>query len=141
LRRLVVDPNVLASGISGRLLGRPPALLIIAIESEVFEAVACPHLLGEVRKTLRKPYFRKRVEEAAAAESLAMLAEASAMLADPAAVEAVLRDPTDDYLLALAREAEAEAIVSGDNDLLDHAGELEPKAIGAREACELLGLL
>jgi hypothetical protein len=39
------------------------------------------------------------------------------------------------------REAGAEAIVSGDKDLLDHAGELEPKAINAREACELLGLL
>ena len=52
---------------------------------------------------------------------------------------AILRDPDDDYLVALARGAGAEAIVSGDRDLLDHPG-LEPPAIDARRACELLGL-
>jgi len=45
-----------------------------------------------------------------------------------------------EYLVALARDAGAEALVSGDKDLLDHPG-LEPVAIDAREACELLGLL
>jgi putative PIN family toxin of toxin-antitoxin system len=101
--------------------------------------VACSHLLGEVRKTLRKPYFRKRIDKSAAEDALAMLEAAGVMRKDPKAVEEVLRDPTDDYLVALAREADAEAIVSGDKDLLDHAG-LEPPAINAREACELLGL-
>jgi uncharacterized protein len=62
------------------------------------------------------------------------------MLADPKDIEGVLRDPDDDYLVALAQEAGAEAIVTGDKDLLDHAGELEPRAINARDACELLGL-
>lgn len=140
MRRLVVDANTLASGIAGLRHGRPPALLVVALEDEVFEAVVCPELLGEVRKTLRKPYFRQRVDETAVAEALAMLADAGVMLEDPADVEAVLRDPSDDYLLALAREAGAEAIVSGDKDLLDHVGELEPKVLSAREACELLGL-
>lgn len=140
MKRLVVDPNVLASGIAGRLLGRPPALLIIAIEGEAFEAVACPLLLGEVRKTLRKPYFRKRIDESTGGEALAMLEAASVMWEDPKEVDAILRDPKDDYLLALAREAGAEAIVSGDRHLLDHPG-LEPPAIDAREACELLGLI
>lgn len=41
--------------------------------------------------------------------------------------------PADDYLVALARESGAEAIVTGDKDLLDHPG-LEPAAIGARSA-------
>jgi uncharacterized protein len=141
LRRLVVDPNVLVSGIAGRLHSRPPALLTIAIEDEGFEAVVCPRLLSEVRRALRKPYFRKRVEEDAAAEALAMLTEACVMVENPAEVEAVLRDPNDDYLVALAREAGAEAIVSGDKDLLDHAGELEPRVLNAREACELLELI
>jgi hypothetical protein len=44
------------------------------------------------------------------------------------------------YLVALAREAGADTIVSGDKDLLDHAG-LEPPALSAREACELVGLI
>jgi predicted nucleic acid-binding protein len=54
--------------------------------------------------------------------------------------EAILRDSEDDYLVALARKASAEAIVTGDKDLLDHVG-LEPNAISPREACELLGLV
>lgn len=52
----------------------------------------------------------------------------------------MVRDPADDYLVALARVAEADAIVTGDRDLLDHAG-LQPPAVTAREACARLDLL
>ncbi len=51
-----------------------------------------------------------------------------------------LRDSTDDYLLALARSGEAEAIITGDKDLLDHAG-LQPPATSAREAVDRLAEL
>jgi len=51
-----------------------------------------------------------------------------------------LRDPDDDYLVSLAREGHAEAIITGDKDLLDHPG-LEPAAISPRTACERLGLI
>ena len=40
------------------------------------------------------------------------------MRPDPAAEARIFRDPKDDYLLALARESSADAIVSGDADLL-----------------------
>lgn len=52
----------------------------------------------------------------------------------------MLRDADDDYLVALARAARAEAIVTGDGDRLEHAG-LEPPAITARAACAILELL
>lgn len=45
-----------------------------------------------------------------------------------------------DYLVALARAAGADAIITGDRDLLDHEG-LDPPALTPRQACELLGLL
>lgn len=139
MRRLVVDPNVLVSGIAGRTLGAPPALLMMAIRNESFETVACPHLMSEVRKALRKPYFRGRIAEGGRESALAALETAATMLADPTDVRPLLRDPADDYLVALARESGAEAIVSGDKDLLDHP-DLEPPAIDARSACRLLGL-
>ncbi len=60
-------------------------------------------------------------------------------LADPTDAEAILRDAADDYLVALARESNAEAIVTGDNDLLDHTG-LSPQAINARSARDRVGL-
>lgn len=68
------------------------------------------------------------------------IADAATMREDPTEVEALLRDPDDDYLVALAREAGVEAVVSGDKDLLDHAG-LEPPVLSPREACELVGLI
>jgi predicted nucleic acid-binding protein len=52
----------------------------------------------------------------------------------------VLRDSDDDYLLALAAASGAEMIVTGDKDLLDHPGGLQPPAITARQAVEQVGL-
>ena len=41
----------------------------------------------------------------------------------------------DDYLVALASEAGAEAIVSGDKDLLDHPAGARRQSTTATEAC------
>jgi hypothetical protein len=68
-----------------------------------------------------------------------MLSALATPLPDPVAPARVLRDPGDDYLVALATAADASAIVTGDRDMLDHAG-LVPPAITARAACERLGL-
>jgi len=62
------------------------------------------------------------------------------LVLDPNALASGIVDPHD-YLLALARKAGAEAIVTGDKDLLDHTEQLDPRAIGLREACELLELI
>ena len=141
MKRLVVDPNTLASGIVGIRSGAPPALLIRAMQAMQFEIVVCPEVLREVRKALRKPYFRERVSTEEVREAVIRIEEVAIAFNDPSNIEATLRDPKDDYLLALAREAAAEAIVSGDKDLLDHKEKLEPRAISPREACELLGLI
>ena len=58
---------------------------------------------------------------------------------DPATIEPVLRDTSDDCLVALAREGGADAIVTSDKDLLEQA-DLAPPAITPRVACERLGL-
>lgn len=105
-----------------------------------FETIICPQLIVEVVRGLRKPYFRERVDEEAVAEITAGIVEAATVLADPVDPEPLLRDPKDDYLVALARTAQADAIVTGDKDLLDHS-DLQPPAINARGACELLGLI
>lgn len=52
----------------------------------------------------------------------------------------MLRDPKDDYLVALAKAAEVEAIVTGHRDLLDHVG-LQLPAITTRLAGEQLALI
>jgi putative PIN family toxin of toxin-antitoxin system len=106
-----------------------------------FEIVVCPEVLREVRKALRKPYFRERVSTEEVREAVTRIEEVAIAFDDPSDVEPTLRDPKDDYLLALAREAGAEAIVTGDKDLLDHGEELEPRPINPREACDLFELI
>jgi len=59
------------------------------------------------------------------------------MFADPVDVARLTRDPADDYLVALARDARAEAIVSGDADLLTLEA-AEPPVLSPRAVVEQL---
>lgn len=136
MKRFVVDPNVLLSA----LVGKPdaaPAVLLEAIHDHAVEMIACPALIAEVRKTLAEPYFRALLDQAEAEQAVAALRRVAVMRDDPRDPAPVLRDPNDDYLLALAHAGEADAIVTGDKDLLDHA-DLSPPAIRAREAVDRL---
>lgn len=139
MKRLVLDPNTLVSGIAALKAGSPPAQLIRAMQAMQFEIAICPEILREVGKALRKPYFRDRVPAAEARLAVTRIGDVAISFDDPVDVEPILRDPDDDYLVTLAKAAGAEAIVTGDKDLLDHVG-LQPPAINPREACELLEL-
>ena len=140
MRRLVIDAYTLVSGCISPHGDSPPCLLYADLAGTRFELIVCPELLDEISEALRKPYFSKQVSESAVDDIVAGIAEAATVLEDPRDIEAVLRDPGDDYLLALARQADAEAIITGDVDLLDH-DDLNPPAISPREACEMVGLL
>ncbi len=140
MKRLVIDANTLVSGSVSPHGESPPCLLYRELAGTRFELIVCPELLDEVAEALRKPYFLERVGEGGVDDIVAGIAEAGTFTDDPTDIKATVRDPDDDYLVALAREAKAEAIVSGDRDLLDHPA-LKPAAISPREACDLLGLL
>jgi len=127
------------AGIAGRPQGTP-ALILSALTESKFEAVVCPHLLDEVSSGLNSEHFRERLPEGRAADILDAVSESALHFPDPEEPQAVVRDPKDDYLIALAKSSGAEAIVTGDRDLLDHNG-LQPPAITTRAACELLGLI
>ena len=116
MRRLVVDPGVLVSALitpSG-----PPAEIVRAILDERLRLVACPHLLAELLGVLEREKFRRYVTIGEAQQYVAGIASIAEVRPDPAAEARISRDPKDDYLLALARESAADAIVSGDADLL-----------------------
>lgn len=56
---------------------------------------------------------RKRISASSSIRTLADLAD------DPTEAPSETLDPDDDYLIALARENEADVIVTGDLDLLE----------------------
>jgi putative PIN family toxin of toxin-antitoxin system len=140
LKRLVIDASTLVSGITGSRLESPPCVIYDAVSEMSVEAIICPRLLDEVDRALRKPYFRDLIDDQEIAEAISIIRDAGTMLDDPVDSPAVLRDPTDDYLVMLARESGAEAIVTSDRDLLDHDA-LNPPAIDPRMACKLLALI
>lgn len=140
MKRLVIDASTLVSGITGSRLESPPCVIYDAVSEMSVEAIICPRLLAEVEHALGKPYFRELIDDQEIAEAVSIIRDAGTMLDDPTDPPAVLRDPTDDYLVALAQKAGAEAIVTSDGDLLDH-GALNPPAIDPRTACRLLALI
>jgi putative PIN family toxin of toxin-antitoxin system len=113
----VFDPNVLVSGlISAR---GTPALLVELIDAGIVVPIVCPNLLDELRRVLKRPKFRRYVSTDQASTFLSELAHSAEHRADPTQPPSVSRDPDDDYLIALARTARADALVSGDADLTD----------------------
>jgi putative PIN family toxin of toxin-antitoxin system len=78
-------------------------------------------LLAEIEEVLQRAKFAQRLSLAGvASHTLVMGYAALAWLIEPAVIEPVIiADPDDDVVLACAIAARAEAIVSGDNHLLD----------------------
>jgi putative PIN family toxin of toxin-antitoxin system len=135
--RLLVDTSVLLAAVVGRPTS-PPARLLVGLREGAGELLTCETILRELRAGLAKPYFRSRVDPREADEIAAALELLAVIVPEPATVVAVLRDPTDDFLIATARAAAADSIVTSDHDLLHHEPPLAPPAIDARQACELL---
>lgn len=138
MTRVVVDANVLASALAGHPES-PSRRLLEALTADRIEAVLCNRILRELDRALQRPYFAARVAVLERQQADAVLRAAADMLPDPVAPPAVVRDPRDDYLVALARAAQVDAIITGDRDLLDHE-DLEPPALTPRAACERFGL-
>jgi putative PIN family toxin of toxin-antitoxin system len=134
--RAVVDPNVLISAAISPL-GRP-AMVLRAAFARRFVLIACPHLLHELADVLERPKFRRYIDLDQARELVDDIAGVAEVVSDPEISGALTRDPTDDYLLALARAAEADQIVSGDADLLALAT-LQPLILSPRQFLETLG--
>lgn len=84
-----------------------------------FDLVVSPRLLEELEAVLMRPKFQAAVSEEDAREYVDSLAREAFLVSDPEDVPSVTPDPEDDYLVALAVAAGADAIVSGDSDLTE----------------------
>jgi putative PIN family toxin of toxin-antitoxin system len=119
--RAVLDPNVLIAALLSP--GGTPARLLSRWIAGDFELVISEPLLEELRRALRYPKLRRHIDAADADEYVAFLASAAVMIEQPTAGAHRSSDPGDDYLLALAENADA-LLVTGDKHLLQLAGEL-----------------
>ncbi len=117
---VVLDVNVFVSAVlSG---AGPSAALVAAVRDGRLSAVASSRLLIEVHEVLRRDRFRQYLSREEADEYVVELERLCRIVDDPDPVPEVVRDPDDDYLVALASQAATSAIVSGDLDLREAVG-------------------
>jgi uncharacterized protein len=138
--KAVVDTNTL---ISGSLWQGPSALFLEAAARGEVEVVLSPNLLAEFALVIARPKFAARVTaRATTPNDLArILAEEVTIVSpSPLPLPPELRDPKDLHVLECAVAAHADAIVSGDEDLLTLRSFQGIHIINAREALRQLGL-
>ncbi|MEO7298517.1 MAG: putative toxin-antitoxin system toxin component, PIN family [Verrucomicrobiota bacterium] len=109
--KVLFDTNVLAS-----------AFTSLGLCHEIYERtlltasmVSCDPLLDELRGTLIQ---KMKVDPALADEIIAELRNESELVEPKPLPKRICRDADDDLVLATAREAKADVIVTGDKDLL-----------------------
>jgi putative PIN family toxin of toxin-antitoxin system len=110
--RLLLDTNVLVSAV---LFGGLPQSLVEQAFRGEYELVTSEAMLDEFEEVLRESFARPRLVARALREELASISDISR----PQPIPRVSRDPADDMVLAAALGGHADAIVTGDRDLLD----------------------
>ena len=117
--RVVADANVVVSAALARSPQAPSVLTLDAALDGRLELIISPQLLREIAMVLARPRLRRYLSSEEALRFISDLAAQSTLIADPPGPHAaVCRDPDDDYLVALAIASGADAIVTGDLDLL-----------------------
>ena len=136
MTRAVIDPNVLVSAFISQQGGSPDRI-VRAWREGAFELVVSPHLIAELTDVLGRPKFSRQAAEGRAQAYIAAFAGDAILLDDPADPEPVSPDSDDDYLIALARVANADVIVSGDPHLTQLT-DLSPPVLTPRQFAEQL---
>ena len=137
--RAVADVNVLVSaarspnGVCGGLLEDATAGRWIPVVSVL--------LIQELEEVLARPKFKDVLGQEKTDRFLADLLDIAEWAQDPeASASQATRDPDDEYLLALARSADIDALISGDRDLTDLPKAEPPIETPAQFSQRLAGL-
>jgi uncharacterized protein len=116
--RVVLDSSVLVSGFLTE--GGTTATLLSRYRQEAFVLCSSPWIVEETERALLRPRnierYRYRPEDVR--QFLEGLARSAQFFRDATQVAAVVRDPSDDQVIACAVAARADYLVTGDDDML-----------------------
>ena len=115
--RAVIDTNVLLSAL---LWGGTPHALMEHVRNGTVTLICSPALLAELACVINRPKFdvillRTNTSRTQTLAEVRLLAE---VIDPPPLAQPVCRDKDDDAVLALALAAQADIVISGDEDLL-----------------------
>lgn len=111
--RVIIDTNCWISFLIGRRLHR----LVDLLSDEHIELIVCDELLDEIRDVTSRTKFTRYFPNKDV-ESLLEFLQLIGETINPKQSVQLCKDEADDYLLALAIEANADYLVTGDQDLL-----------------------
>jgi putative PIN family toxin of toxin-antitoxin system len=114
IESVVLDTNVLISAAISPL-GNPAAALRVVIARRAM--ASSPALFHEFESRMARPRIQRFVGADRIPAILAAVRDATRFVT-PAPMAPVCRDPADDMVLATALAARADAVVTGDEDLL-----------------------
>ncbi len=136
--RLVLDTNVVVSALV--FGGTPLQLLHAAVTGDVL-LFTSPVLLAELREVLARPHLAVPLarKQSSVEQAIAKYDELALRVSPPSIPRIVPNDPDDDHVIACAIAAHADAIVSGDRDLLDLGQHQDIVIITAKQALARLG--
>jgi len=111
--KAVFDTNVL---IAAFLTEGICAKLMVRARRRDFDLILCDGILQEFKRVLKKKFAASSPETS---EALTILSEATQeILGKTDSITTICRDSDDDLILACAKDAVADFIVTGDEDLL-----------------------
>jgi putative PIN family toxin of toxin-antitoxin system len=135
--RVVFDTNLLVSYL---LTHRPPIATLIDhhLAREDFVLVTAPALLAELDRVLCYDKLQRYCAEAERKRFVALLLALCEVVDLPQPIPPICRDPADDRVIACAVAGRADAIVSGDRDLLALVQVGKIPRLSARQFLDLL---
>jgi putative PIN family toxin of toxin-antitoxin system len=136
VRRVVLDANVYVSALLAPT--GSPAQILENWAAGRFDVIVSPLLLAELERVLGRQKFRRSIPVVQVDALLSALAEEGVAAVDHEAQPGATPDPGDDYLVGLARAADADCIVSGDSHLTE-LSDPRPPVLTPREFLNSLG--
>ena len=113
--RVVVDTNVWISFLIGRRMSN---LMKLLTRTDV-QLIFSEELLNELHEVSKRPKFLKYFSSTTQSENLlSFLRSIGELVSLPSIIPNRCRDAKDDYLLELAIIADADFLITGDDDLL-----------------------
>ena len=111
--RLIIDANIWISA----LLTHSSRHRIETIFDLEYHLIVSEDLFVDLENAIHKPYPAKRIVREEYDKLIAKL-RTVAELIDVHSVVEICRDPKDNFLLALAKDGNADYLITGDDDLL-----------------------
>ncbi|MGA2239759.1 MAG: putative toxin-antitoxin system toxin component, PIN family [Candidatus Bathyarchaeia archaeon] len=128
--RLVLDTNIWVSAFLAR---GPPSEIVQMAEERLVEVFVSLEMLDEINRVLQYEKIVGILKRSRTRSSTVMgtITRLSSIVDVKAEVRVIKEDPSDNHVLACAKEVDAQFIVSGDHHLLTLGGYGNTRILGA----------